>query len=219
MNKFFDFVKQVYQNKSLYRILFNWEVCKHCQLITDKTIDISSGKKPSYHDYLPLSRIDVQHSNFPKINGDDILLDLNQQFPITDNQYDNVLFFNSIYILENPQLALKECCRVLKPSGQLFLSSPFIFNEAREPHDYHRFTSEKLEEMLHTVRFQEIKIIPFGGRFASATSLISKFFYFKTIKFALFSFAILLDKIIPLKLKNSHPAPLGYFCIAKKKSF
>jgi len=49
--KIFNFIKQVFQGKSIYRILFNWQVQEHCQNLTGKCLDLAGGKNPSYYHY------------------------------------------------------------------------------------------------------------------------------------------------------------------------
>ena len=104
----------------------------------------------------------------------------------------------------------------MKPSGKLFLTSPFIFNEAKEPSDYWRFTSEALEKLLRESNFDQFKIIPIGERFSAVAYLVSPFLIFWPIKFVFYALAIGLDKIIPKKLKLKQPCPIGYFVEVKK---
>ncbi len=42
------------------------------------------------------------------------------------------------------------------------------------------------------------------------------FFIFNFIRLIIFTKALLFDKLIPKKIKKTHPCPLGYFVIAKK---
>jgi len=213
MEKFSDLVTSSLRNKTLYRILFNWQVAEHCQSLKGKTLDLAAGKNPSYYRYLKgaeLTRLDIDYQSKP-----DEVADLNRKLPWPANKFDNVLFFNAIYILENPERAVKECCRVLKFGGFLFLASPFVFNEAPEPHDYWRFTSEKLKGLIADAGFSQMEIVPFGGRWTAAVSLISRFLYFSPIKLIAYWLAIFCDKITK-NLLADRPCPLGYFCIAKK---
>lgn len=216
MNHFLDLVKQILMNKTLYRILFNWQIYQHCQNLKGEILDLAAGKQPSYYSYLKQRNISIikadQASQAP-----DITIDLNEPFSLK-NQYETIFLFNTIYILESPEKTIKECYRFLKENGTLFFSSPFIYNESPEPHDYHRFTSEGLHKLLINAGFKEIKIIPFGERFTAATSLINKFFLFNIIKIPIYSLAIILDRLVPKKIKRLHPCPLGYFCIARKTS-
>ena len=213
MNKTFDFIKQVFQGKSIYRILFNWQVQKHCQNLTGKCLDLAGGKNPSYYRYWSFNN----NSELIKTDLDgEFKVDLNKELPFNDNSIDNIFFFNAIYIIKEPEKLLKEINRILKKDGKLFIASPFIFNEAEEPDDFRRYTSQGLEELLWKANFSDFEIIPFGERFTAGIHLWHSFFIFNFIRLIAFTKAMLFDKLIPKKIKRLHPCPLGYFVIVKK---
>jgi len=216
MNKIFDFIRQVYSGKTIARILFNWQVENNCKDLKGVCVDLASGGKPSYQRYWKLNCDKFISSGYNTANKTDLIIDLNKKIPLIDNLADNIFLFNALYILKKPEECLKEIFRILKSDGILFLSSPFIANEMREPDDYFRFTSQKLEEMLKEAGFGKIKIIPHGERFSATAYLLHNFFFFNTIRFFIFSVALLLDKIIPKRMKREYPAPVGYFVIARK---
>jgi len=213
MNKTFDFIKQVFQGKSIARILFNWQVQKYCQNLTGKCIDLAGGKNPSYYRYWSFKN----GAELIKTDIDgDLKVDLNNDLPFNDSSIDNIFFFNAIYIIKNPEKLMKEINRILKKDGKLFIVSPFIFNEAKEPDDFRRLTSQGLEELLKQGGFNDFKIIPFGERFTAGVHLWHSFFIFNFIRLIAFTKALLFDKLIPKKIKKLHPCPLGYFIIIKK---
>lgn len=216
MNKIFDFIKQVYSGKTISRILFNWQVKNNCQNLKGVCVDLASGKNPSYQRYWKLNCDKFIRSEYIGDNRPDLVVDLNRKIPLADNYADNVFLFNALYILKKPEESLKEVYRILKTGGILFLSSPFIANEMPEPDDYFRFTSQKLKDMLNEAGFSEVKIVPYGERFSATAYLLHNFFFFNTVRFFVFTAALFLDKIIPRKMKDSHPAPIGYFVIARK---
>lgn len=216
MNKIFDFTKQVFSGKTISRILFNWQVEKNCRDLKGICLDLASGNNPSYQRYWKLDCDKLIRSEYSNENKPNIVINLNENIPIPDNYADNVFLFNALYILKKPEESLKEVHRILKSGGSLFLSSPFVANEMPEPDDYFRFTSQKLKEMLKETEFSGIKIIPYGERFSAAAYLLHNFFFFNIVRFFVFSFVLWFDKLIPKKIKNNHPAPIGYFVIARK---
>jgi len=217
MNKIFDFIKQVFQNKSISRILFNWQVKKYCQNLTGRCLDLASGENPSYHQYWSLTQgTELIRTDYNQNKKPDLKVDLNEPLPFEDNYFDNIFLFNAIYIIKEPEKLIKEISRVLKKSGRLFMNSPFISNEAQEPDDFRRLTSQGLEHMLKRGGFSDFKIIPYGERFTAGVHLWHSFFIFNFIRLIAFTKALILDKLIPNKIKKLHPCPLGYFIIAKK---
>lgn len=216
MNKVFDFIKQVFSGKTISRILFNCQVKNNCQNLMGTCVDLASGKNPSYQRYWKLNCDKLIRSEYSNDNRPNLVIDLNRKIPLADNYADNVFLFNALYILKKPGESLKEVHRILKSSGSLFLSSPFVANEMPEPDDYFRFTSQKLKEMLSEAGFAEVKITPYGERFTAAVYILHDFFLLNTMRFFAFSLALFLDKIMPRKIKNNRPFPIGYFVIAKK---
>ena len=213
MNKIFDFIKQVFKGKSIYRILFNWQIQEHCQNLTGKCFDLAGGKDPSYHRYWSFE----DNAELIKTDLDgDFKVDLNNNLPFDDNSIDNIFFFNAIYIIKDPEKLIKEINRILKKDGKLFIASPFIFNEAEEPNDFRRFTSQGLEDLLWKGSFSSFEIISFGERFTAGIHLWHSFFIFNFIRLIAFSKAMLFDRLVPKKIKRLHPCPLGYFVIVKK---
>jgi len=207
--KIFNFIKQVFQGKSIYRILFNWQVQKYCQNLNGQCLDLAGGKEPSYHKYWSFK-------DDAKLIKTDLEVDLNKELSFEDNSIDNILFFNAIYIIKYPVKLMKEINRILKKDGKLFIASPFISNEAKEPDDYQRFTSQGLERLFRKGNFNNFEIIPFGERFTAGVHLWHSFFIFNFIRLIAFTKSLLLDKLIPKKIKKLHPCPLGYFIIIKK---
>ncbi|MCG2699678.1 methyltransferase domain-containing protein [Candidatus Parcubacteria bacterium] len=177
---------------------------------------MAAGSNPSYYKYLDFKKIKIIRADYNLDKSPDLKIDLNQSLPLDNNSIDNIFLFNVIYIIKNPKKLLKEIHRVLKKGGRLFISSPFIFNEAREPNDFRRLTSQGLERALGKSGFSDFEIIPYGERFSVIVYLLHNFFIFNFIRLIAFSKALLFDKLIPKKIKKLHPCPLGYFIIAKK---
>ena len=215
-NKFFDFTKEVFAGKSIGRILFNWHVQKYCQELSGVCIDLAAGDNPSYHRYWNLKKDQVIKVDYNKEKGVDVVADLNQKLPFKNDYADNIFLFNAIYIVESPEDLLKEIYRVLKPGGMLFLNSPLITNEAPEPHDYFRFTSEGIKKILTNSGFFKVELYKIGERVTAAASLMYSFCIFNFIRFFVYSLALFLDWLIPFNVKKRHPCPMSYFIISKK---
>jgi len=213
MKKFWDFARQTFRGKSVYRILFNWLVYERCWKIRGRVLDLASGCGASYSRYLP-KEATVISGDLKTIEGE--TLDFDKRLPFDDGTFDSVLFFNALYITSDPLFTFKEIFRVMKKGGALYLSSPFIANEMPEPHDYLRFTREGLQRELEKVGFQEIRINRFGERFSSAAYLLHALLVFNLVRFIVNGFSLFLDKLIPKKIRKIHPTPLGYFAICKK---
>lgn len=216
MGKLSTLFNETRNGKTIARTLFNLEIRKSVKNVNGVVIDLGGGEKPSYERFWQIKsekfiRVDINEEAKP-----DVVADLNNPLPFSDNFADAIFLFNVIYILGNPGKTLFEINRILKPGGKLFITSPFIFNEAKEPSDYWRFTSEGLEKLLKDSGFREFLITPIGERFSAAAYLVSPFLLFWPFRFIFYVLAIGLDKIIPKKLKLKQPCPIGYFVEAIK---
>jgi SAM-dependent methyltransferase len=79
------------------------------------------------------------------------------RLPFDDASFDTVL---SVEVLEHtpePQRLIGEMARVLKPDGTLILSAPFSFRLHEEPHDYFRYTSHGMREMLSKAGMESVE--------------------------------------------------------------
>ena len=108
MNKTFDFIKQVFQGKSIARILLNWQIKEHCQKISGICIDLAGGKNPSYYQYLNLKNIKLIRTDFDQSKSPDMIVDLNNSLNFDNNYADNIFLFNAIYIIKKPKNLLME---------------------------------------------------------------------------------------------------------------
>jgi ubiquinone/menaquinone biosynthesis C-methylase UbiE len=78
--------------------------------------------------------------------------------PFVDGAFDTVLCTEVLEHLPEPQRAIDEMHRVLKPGGELLLTTRFLFPIHDAPHDYFRFTKYGLRHLLrafHDVRIEE----------------------------------------------------------------
>lgn len=93
----------------------------------------------------------------------DVVADANQPLPIRSEAVDQVVSFEVLEHLAEPDVMLAEACRVLKPGGGLALSMPFQWWLHEAPWDYQRFTRYGLEYHLRKAGFDAIDIQPRGG--------------------------------------------------------
>ncbi len=113
-----------------------------------KYISIDFGKGSTHWDYGKL----------------DIIGDLHH-IPVAPNRIDAVLCTQVLEHVANPDIVVKELCRVLKPGGALYLTAPQGWCEHQAPHDYFRFTSFALSKLFKEAGFEITYIEPVGGYF------------------------------------------------------
>lgn len=87
-----------------------------------------------------------------------------EAIPVSDSTFDTVLMLEILEHLREPEKALDEAQRVLKPNGRLLLSVPFLYRHHRNPVDYQRWTHEKLFEEVEVKRKLRIEVfLPRGA--------------------------------------------------------
>jgi SAM-dependent methyltransferase len=74
--------------------------------------------------------------------------------PYEDNTFDGVLCTQVLEHVENLDLLLTECNRVIKMGGGFVVSVPFLYREHEQPYDFRRFTSYGLMSALARNGFQ-----------------------------------------------------------------
>lgn len=208
-------LRQILAGKTLGRVLFNERVGVHCAALQGSVIDLGGGAAPGYLRYLSrdasYTRTDVQAS------AGVLPVDLNKPLPFSNESFDAALLFNSLYILEDQHMSLREIHRILKKEGRLFLSSPFIASEIPEPRDYMRFTAEGLERLLVEACFEVETLERMGGRVSAAVNLLHPLFLFSLIRVPVYACALALDRLIAWTGKDRYATPIGYFVVAKKQ--
>lgn len=107
-----------------------------------KTLDIGRGNSP-YARYFPNSiGMDVVRCKDIEVMADAHVL------PFKDESFEVILATEVLEHLKEPQKAIDEMRRVLKPGGKSVLSTRFIFPLHETPHDYYRFTKYGLEYLF-----------------------------------------------------------------------
>lgn len=200
--------------KSIYRQLMNEALKESLEQMKGRVLDLASGNAPSYHRYFTRPGVEIIRSD-REANGVETI-DFDKALPYLDSEFDVVLCVNALYIANDPVATLVEVRRVMKDDAQLLLVAPFVFAEAREPHDYWRWTSEGYERLLTQSGFSRKEITTFGGHFTSALYIIEPFLYFRLIRWMAHGLARLLDRLIPEHYRRLRPCPIGYLVIAKK---
>ena len=214
MFKILDFIKQIFRGRSIYRILFNWQVREHCGNLSGSVLDLAGGSNPSYYAYLPQD-LNIIKTDYKKQEGVDKIIDINKPLPFNDGLVEYVFLFNAFYIVKDCEMFLGELRRIIKKGGQIFIATPFIANEMPEPDDFRRLSKEGLGQEFRRAGFTDFTIVRFGERFSAAAYLLHPFFIFNIVRLLAYSLCLCLDKMIPKKIKKIHPTPLGYFCVIK----
>jgi SAM-dependent methyltransferase len=100
----------------------------------------------------------------------DICCDLhNVEWPSA--YFDTIIATEVLEHLYDPQQAIREMHRLLKPGGICLLSTRFIYEYHADPNDYFRFTQDSLAHLFRD--FSQVEIYSHGNRFQAIWQLFS----------------------------------------------
>ena len=177
--------------------------------LSGRLIDIGCGKKPYADMVRPYVTghvgIDHQDTLHDKSNID--RFGSAYDIPAEDDEFDSALCTAVLEHLEEPELALRECYRVLKRGGVAIYSVPFIWHLHEEPRDFYRFSKYGLKYLFEKAGFEIIEIKALSGFWVTFGQLFVYNIYrfnrgplkfvpiIPALGFAIQSISYLLDKI------------------------
>ena len=130
-----------------------------------KLIDIGCGSKPykqMVNKYVD-EHIGLDHKDTLHYSDNIDLFGTAYEIPAKDNSFDSAICTAVLEHLEEPELALSECYRVLKKGGIAIYTVPFIWHIHEEPRDFYRFSQYGLEYLFKKVGFEVVELNALSG--------------------------------------------------------
>ena len=149
--------------------------------------------------FLGKKKITFDYSNIDNKQDKKIIkLDLRKKLKIKSNTYTNVLIYNVLEHIDDHSIVFKEIKKILNKNGNLFGSTPFLYQVHGAPKDYYRFTKDFFLETLHKNGFKKISIKCMGyGPFVACLSIIQSYTkYLPLINPIIFLICYLLDFVV-----------------------
>ncbi|MES2626567.1 MAG: class I SAM-dependent methyltransferase [Pseudomonadota bacterium] len=131
--------------------------------VTGSVLDVGAGQSP-WRAWLPASTtyqgIDVGYASEFGMDRDrsDITYYDGRIMPFADESFDCVLCIEVLEHSEDPQLLVSEIARVIKPEGTVLLTVPWSARLHHLPHDFHRFTRVRLQDLFSEHGFGNVEI-------------------------------------------------------------
>lgn len=104
-----------------------------------------------------------------------VVLDIAQMGCIRSNTIGAIKVAEVFEHVIDPVRGLKECYRILRPGGFMFLTVPFLHRVHADPTDMQRWTADKWHEELAAAGFQ-VEVFEVIGRFFSLAGDLGKVF-------------------------------------------
>jgi SAM-dependent methyltransferase len=193
---------------------------------TERTLNIGSGDAYNPKEFFPnLINVDVDPGRKP-----DVIANV-YQLPFPDAEFNHLLCLEVLEHLFEPARAIQEMARVLKPGGQLILTTRFIFPIHDAPGDYFRYTKYGLLELFKS--WQVESLTPETGSLESLAVLAQRLIFqvkyrgnrwVKLILLGLVRLFLFLNKFIKREFGEIGQIKIeqdiltsGYYLIARKK--
>jgi SAM-dependent methyltransferase len=95
------------------------------------------------------------------------------EIPLPDGHADTVLITSVLEHLEEPQRAIDETYRLLRPGGHLLVSAPFFWHLHEEPRDFYRFSPYALRNLLEQAGYEILELHPLAGAWTTLSIELS----------------------------------------------
>jgi SAM-dependent methyltransferase len=176
--------------------------------IRGRVLIVGAGHNP--HRHLLDDSCTVVALDIAALDGIDVVGDITAM-PFADAGFDAVLCIEVLEHVHETAAALAEMRRVLRPWGDLLITTPFLFHLHGDPYDFVRLTKSYFRASL-AADF-DLDVIPFGNRLHVFLDLIT------TASRVLVPLRVLSHVATPLGwcLRSGSDAPTGTIVIARKR--
>lgn len=130
-----------------------------------RLLDIGCGTKPYEQMFRPYvtEHVGVDHAQTPHANARIDLLGSAYSIPAHDASFDSALCTAVLEHLEEPEQAIRECYRLLRPGGVAIYSIPFIWHLHEEPRDFFRYSKYGIAHLFGKAGFTLLEVKPLSG--------------------------------------------------------
>ncbi len=130
-----------------------------------RLLDIGCGTKPYKKMLQPfiIEHIGLDHEECQHDHSHIDIFGTAYHIPSDDESFDSAICTAVLEHLEEPEVALKECYRILRPEGIAIYTAPFIWHLHEEPRDFYRFSKYGLKYLFEKSGFKIIELEPLSG--------------------------------------------------------
>ena len=126
-----------------------------------RVLDVGAGEAPyrELFEHTEYVTSDWTHSVHPGARAVDIVGPA-EDLPIDDEAFDHILLTEVLEHTPDPTAVLTEMHRILRPGGELHMTTPFVWELHELPFDFFRYTPWGLERVMRAAGFAAVDIEP-----------------------------------------------------------
>jgi SAM-dependent methyltransferase len=165
-------------------ILINRIVERHLRemaprYLRGRLIDIGCGTKPYMEMIAPFvsEHVGLDHEGSRHSRARVDLTGSAYCIPVPEASFDSALCAAVLEHIEEPEQAIRECWRVLKPGGVAIYSVPFIWHLHEEPRDFFRYTKYGLRYLFEKCDFEILEMRALSGFWVTFGQLFVYYIY------------------------------------------
>lgn len=130
-----------------------------------RMVDIGCGSKPYRELLAPYvdEHVGVDHEATLHDKSQVDLVSGCYSIPEPDGSFDSAVCTAVLEHVEEPELAIRECHRVLKEGGTAIYTVPFMWHLHEEPRDFYRFTKYSLRYLFEKTGFEIVELRALSG--------------------------------------------------------
>ncbi len=155
--------------RSVTRIAHDIEIRRYFKRLSPGIVLDVGAKRSPYRKDIPATRfmtMDMDADLKP-----DVCCDIHA-IEWQDGYFDTMIATQVLEHVRDPQRAVDEIRRVLKPNGVCIASVPFIYPYHPDPLDYYRYTPDSLKYLFRD--FSAVEVAHYGSRVQSVWQLINR---------------------------------------------
>lgn len=112
-------------------------------------LDAAAGDQPyrALFDHAQYESADFESTPGKAYRPSTYVCDL-RAIPVEDGRFDFIVFNQALEHMPEPEVVLRELCRVMKPGGRLLCTAPLFFEEHDLPYDFYRYTQFAYKHLM-----------------------------------------------------------------------
>lgn len=176
----FNYLK--YVQFDIHRSLMKEKIRRYNSFFRGKLLDIGAGDAPYLREFQHVSQYDATNSlKYYANNPPDRVKHITTfwtedtgRLPGTDEDYDTVVCFQVLSVIDQPAVFFSEVCRILKPGGVFAVTTDFLYPKWNV-NDRQRYTDNKLAELAVLSGFTVMATESFGGYAAMKYAVTARY--------------------------------------------